>query len=214
MTKRSSLYAIAVWLLCGASAYADPVTVPITSGFLSYGIYNEADLRVQFPNGSAEIEWSDGLAGDWPPDFYDECCIPGTPLNVSTDESFPDPLGVHFGQLRFGSDIYSVTSFNFSVEALAAIIVPSLERGERETFEVPFRFRGTVFGTDADQRTLLLDLVGVGHTQTILDGASLLYAGYNFETNTPSPVPEPGTWLLVATGLGAVIRRMGKNRQE
>ena len=29
-----------------------------------------------------------------------------------------------------------------------------------------------------------------------------------------SPVPEPGTWLLVATGLGAVMRRMRQNRQE
>jgi len=34
---------------------------------------------------------------------------------------------------------------------------------------------------------------------------------YNFKANLPSPVPEPGTWLLVATGLGAVIRRAGKN---
>ena len=48
-----------VWLLMGgvtASTYADPITVPITSGFLSYLIRNEANLRVQFPNGSAEIE--------------------------------------------------------------------------------------------------------------------------------------------------------------
>ena len=57
MTKRSSLHAIAaVWLLLGfipPTAYADPLTVQITSGTLYYPMVNVATFGIQFPNGSA-----------------------------------------------------------------------------------------------------------------------------------------------------------------
>ena len=222
MTKRSSLHAIAaVWLLLGfipQTAVADPVPLPITSGVLSYPLLSEARLRIFFANGSATIEWSNEQ-GDWPPDYF-PCCVPGTSLNLSTDESFPNPFGRHFGEVLFGPDIYSVTGFDFSVVALRDIMVPSLEGEERLFFTgIPFTFRGTVFGTASGQRTLALNLIGLGGASGFFsslgpDLTDLGFPTYNFETNTPSPVPEPGTWLLVATGLGAVLRRMGKNRRE
>jgi hypothetical protein len=222
MTKRNPFPAIVVaWLLqvMASRVYADPVTIPITSGLLSYPVQNEATLRVQLPNGSAAIEWSDGLAGDWPPDFYAGCCTPGMSLNLSTDESFPDPLGTHFGQLSVGSNIYSVTSFSFSVIALRDIQVPG-DIGERQHFTgIPFTFRGAVSGTTPDGRTLTLGLSGLGRASATLFALSesqsyLGGASYNFESTTPSPVPEPGTWLLVATGLGAVMRRRVGSRRE
>jgi hypothetical protein len=96
MTNRSSLCAItAVCLVLGvmpAGAFADPVTVPITGGFLSYPILNEAGLRIFFPNGSATIEWGDEQE-EWAPDYL-PCCVPGTSLNLSTDESLPYSVSV------------------------------------------------------------------------------------------------------------------------
>jgi hypothetical protein len=101
------------------TAYADRFTVTITSGTLSYPVQNSASLRVQFPDGSASIEWDDGLGGDWVPDFYHACCAPGNQLSLSTDESFPHPDGFHFGDFLLGSEIYSVTHFTFAAVAYA-----------------------------------------------------------------------------------------------
>jgi len=137
-------------------------------------------------------------------------------LNLSTDENLPVPGGFVFfgGELLLGSEIYTVTSLSFAVVALRDIIVPVQGEGEFRSFTgIPFTFRGKVGGIASDQRALALDLIGFGHASTALSffgppESFLEFALFNFETNTPSPVPEPGTWLLVATGLGAVLRRV------
>jgi hypothetical protein len=223
MTTRRSLKPIAAaWLLLGAitpSAYADPVTVPITSGLLWYPVTNPAILEVQFPNGSATVGWGDDNQ-EWVPDFFrGGCCTPGMRLNLSTDENFSGgPFPGFGGELRFGSEIYSVTSFNFSAVALRDINVPALGEGEGRTFTVPFTFRGVVSGSTASHRTLVLNLIGFGHASAVLEGVFPTHnspgeARYAFEA-TPTPVPEPGTLLLFATGIGVGLRRMRRNLRE
>ena len=105
-------------------ASADPVTLQVTSGVLRYPISNPAVLEIQFPNGSADISWSDEQ-DEWLPDFYECCYAPGDRINVSADESFPTPFYRAGGEFRLGSEVYSVTSLKLEVIALRDAIVPS-----------------------------------------------------------------------------------------
>ena len=211
---------LVVWLLLGGvvpNAHADPLR--ITEGVLGYPLLNSARLRVEFPNGSAAITW-ENEQGDWIPDFYVGCCYsPGQQFNMSTDDVFgPSAFGFS-GELQFGGELYSVTSFSFSVVAESNLTVPIIEEGQaRFVPGGPFTFNGHVSGRDADARTITVGLIGFGGASALLTGitpaeSDLAGAVYMFDSS-PAVVPEPGTWLLVATGVGAMIRQRRKRRDE
>ena len=224
MTTRRSLKLIAAaWVLLGVivpNAYADPITVSITSGLLRYPVFDPASLDVQFPNGSAHVGWSDDH-DEWLPDFAAGCCTPGMRLSVSTDENFSvDRFPFPFGELQFGLETYLLTSVNFSVVALRDINVPTFENeGVRSFTGIPFTFRGVLSGRNLANETLVLSLIGSGLASVTLETFSppqsfVSIARYEFDATPPAPIPEPGTLLLVATGIGVALRQMRKNQSD
>jgi len=213
---------VATALLVGAmapSANADPLV--ITGGILRYLPDEPAFIQISFGNGSANIGWEDETGG-WLPDFTVAGYFPGDRIDVSTDESFPTQGGGFFGELRLGSELYSVTMFEFAVDAVRDVIVPPFGDSQFISFTgIPFNFHGRVSAISADQRTLATDFIGAGSATLLLDVvrlpsdefASLDHVVYTFE-RTPTPVPEPTSLLLVGAGLGAIGTRSLRRKRS
>ena len=94
------------------------------------------------------------------------------------------------------------------------VTIPSSSAGSVGVDQiVPFQFEGvmSLYGTDG---TVLFSgpLTGTGYTRAVFlgtDPSRVFHQQiYEFGSNAfASPVPEPGTWPLVATGVFALVRR-------
>lgn len=143
----------------------------------------------------------------------DATCSVGDTLDVS----FRTPGEVFLGVVnatigaRSYQDLELFGSLAFDVEA--TVLGPGPSGVGLITRVLPFTFSGTVRGLDGGAEAFIVPLIGTGIAgipmyfdhglQRYFDEEG--YIGYTFRD--AAPTPEPGTWLLIATGAVLAARR-------
>ena len=212
--------------LTGVSA--DPITV--TSGLFVSPEDSPPGFRFLGTDGFVLVGHNPRVSAS-PRDPCVSGCLPGTMVNMSTVAGglAPFSLGIsveanimgteYFRSEPFGGWLAGTLRFDAPV-----VTLPPLESPTPLT--VPFVFSGHVTGfsrntvDDVDPGVALFDVSLVGQGTAMLEfldrrGGSYFepYVTYTF-SDTLEPVPEPGTLLLLATGLVAGVRRWAQSREH
>ncbi|HEX6976564.1 MAG TPA: PEP-CTERM sorting domain-containing protein [Vicinamibacterales bacterium] len=133
----------------------------------------------------------------------------GTLVSLSQHDSFtnaPDSTRSVRGVYLLGSTAYLLDSLDFRVDDLAYVRVPSDSTGRITTTSTTrFNFHMFLTGTSNLGARVEQEFVGRGSARLHTLDNAWFASEYNFDDQ--SPVPEPGTLLLFATGAAAVTRR-------
>jgi hypothetical protein len=199
-----------LWAILGTAlpTYADAIR--ITGGVLSGSDSSVNDFLLLGPafriNGLADGVFDREPAGEphWRCDPLP--CVPGSPLDLSSN--FTGDLGE---ATIDGVNYYPVqSSFEFKS---SSITIPDLPIGAKTTFFRPFTFTGRVWAFRDGALLFSHDLSGSG--TVVLDmnrwdpslgveGMNASRTQYRFEADA-APVPEPGSMLLLGSGLASVM---------
>ena len=86
--------------------------------------------------------------------------------------------------------------------------------------QTPFSFNGTVRGLNGSQELFSAAFTGDGHVLRFFDRLDDgRYVGgenqivFVFDSSSAAPVPEPATFILLASGLGGVLARARSSRR-
>ena len=210
MKLQSLLLTSFLALVPAAAADADPIA--LTGGFMASG-GGSLGLNFEFQGDGfrASGSFEPGVIG---PHFTCTPCVEGDAIRL--DSTFGGTLG--FGSATVGGTTYEGIEFaglmNF---AAPQVIAPSI-RGDftvTENFTFDVRLVGSRSGS-SDPPLFAQPLTGQGVVTAsfrqsgdpAIDPPMFDFASvrYDFTDASAAPVPEPGTLLLVAGGLGAALR--------
>ena len=209
-------------LLCWtASARAEPIQV--TSGILSLDS-GPSGFRLVTSEFTARADWTLGGGRDMTAQVfgpYRDCfistCLPGMTFDPGMSVS-STTLGRGFGSYQGTS--YDSLFFSGSMTAAAAPgVVPDISGFRLQTFH-PFDFTGSLLAFTNPARTgdplFAFDLVGQGHVGVWWQPAVPHAWSYElfYRVGAADPIPEPGTLLLVGTGVALGWRRLRRVRRR
>jgi hypothetical protein len=207
-----------VWLASIPRASADPIVV--TAGFLTAP-------RLTPPNGTASLTGTRGFTlearvttGEGNVEAVNECtpCLPGTELSVGGVLSGTVFVGTATLDGNTYADLLGVDApASLYFEFFGSTITPAF-RNAPTTITAPFTMRGQfnlpfptplAFFEGRGIATVLLtpELDQFGEHRWVGD-----FVRYDFSDQTP--VPEPATLVMVASGLLAVVRGRFRNRHS
>ncbi len=158
---------------------------------LSSSTFSNQNFSISFTGDPTDVTGSAG--------YYLLGPISGTFTEGSVSESLTDAYLEVNGNPNTGSGVYeSVNLFNgtFATD-LQIIYDPALLGYELLTTLAP---TGSVTGQT------IANYSGVGYS--LLNGDTLEITSLdslNFSVTNPTPTPEPGTWMLLAIGMGSVV---------
>jgi hypothetical protein len=195
------IFAVLV-LFFGIAAAASAEPVRLTSGTIEA---NDDYIGSFSLFGNAFAAAGSGLGAPIVPQFF------VGPLDFSGEFGINPVNSENNGQVTVGSQMFrGFASASFRVVA-DPLVIPDRDRGPQR-FTTPFAARGQVQLFDSFARTnrfalLSQDVTGTGTLSFIADsvGEGKFYTrsmALTFSPAvTPAPTPEPGSWLLLATGL-------------
>ena len=212
---------LALALVLPSRAAGDPVTV--TSGFI---IFTDEPGDFHFAGSGFS------LGGSWFPQllsgtfWFNQCapCLPGSTVDfgVSTYAFSTDRSAIAGGTVNGVSypELFYTGEVTFHGPT---VLAPALDVDGRMRTSGSFTFTGRIaaFANEAQSGAPLFsgDLQGAGTAEVFFgpgerSGVSLTDLEYRFEDQ--APVPEPGTIVLLATGLAAaaVRRRRGQSARD
>lgn len=211
--------ATAVWLAAPPTVAADPIA--ITSGVIT--------LPMSFGGGPVTLAGTDGARmftfegtiADIDPD-PSSChpCLSQIEINISAP-------GAAHGTLTYGDESYTTGSGVLDTEGTLVLFVrgapillpPPAALGEIRSFSTAFTASGSIIPPGVPGDGLSNTLTGSGIASVTLSSGPggeptpLLWdfrrAEYLFSGGSggPAPVPEPASFLLVASGLSALVRK-------
>ena len=201
-------------ILGPTTALADPIR--LTGGFFSVtGIGANAVIDMHGAGFRATGSLEPGVV--WP-DLTCFPCAAGDPIRLDT--SFLASNGG--GTATVGAAVFPRVGFGaLNFLFMAPTIVAPAVAGEFTATEA-FTFSGRLYGFyDPDQQDRVFDqmLIGQGLLTASFasvpnpDGPPLFsFRSIRYDFADPAPVPEPGTLLLFASGLGAALRYRHRGR--
>jgi hypothetical protein len=184
--------------LCGTSAHADPITVTRGSAFL-YWDGGPTSVRVA---GSDLLIFGEGFGAGTP------AWEAGRPGDLDGSFAF-SPFQIPFEAIVNGTSYVAFLEGGLSFTTLP-FIVPDAGGPDAGSFRTTFSMTGRVRGYSAADRTgsplFDVDLVGNGIASTIafpVPGTPSYISrnGISYEFAPLARTPEPGTILLLATGV-------------
>ena len=210
MKLQPVLLASVLALIPAAAAHADPIA--LTGGFVSAsGIGTGLRFEFQGDGFRASGTFEPGVIG---PDFTCTPCVAGDAIRL--DSTFGGTLG--FGTATVGGTTYDGIQFAGLMNFVAPQVVAPSIRGDftvTENFTFSVRLVGSR-SAGSDPPLFAQPLTGQGLVTAsfrqsgdpVIDPPMFDFASvrYDFSEASAAPVPEPGTLLLVAGGLGAALR--------
>lgn len=207
--KLQSLLVASCLAIPAATAHADAIA--LTGGFVaSRGVGLGLNFEFQGDGFQASGTFEPGVIG---PEFTCTPCVAGDVIRLDSD--FGGTLG--FGTATVGGTTYGGIQFAGLMNFAAAPAIAPSRRGDFTVTE-DFTFSVRLVGSRGAEGPQLFaqPLTGQGRVTAafrrsgdpVLDPPMFDFASvrYDFSDASAAPVPEPGTLLLVAGGLGAALR--------
>jgi PEP-CTERM motif len=198
--------------ILGAAAAAEADPIPVRGQLEGDRSFVTVELRSSQRGFSLNARGAadDGL---WAPGFCDGTCLPGQELSLDARFSGSDFGGTaSVDGHRYNVGLNTINQAAVDVDFAGAWTAPRFTGATHATVVSPFTFEGRFdFPSTVDQPPSL-DLFGNGNARLRLawstqnSGWALESARYQF-TGPPNPVPEPGTVVLLASGLAALAYR-------
>jgi hypothetical protein len=209
---RTNTLVAALILMCGAASEtrADPIVVQGGSDYLVLNTLAHDGTR-----------WSSGSLF-FPPDHATgvfgrelfvnarsgcEPCAPGDLLDLSASFQLRGPSFLSGGPVL---SVWGLGVLNFTTPTVEVPLPPSDPRLPIVVV-APFQFDAQIhlFGEPGTVPVFSGDLVGGGIARALLvgSGTSWSFAQLEYAFTDQTPVPEPGTMLLVLGGLAALMRK-------
>jgi hypothetical protein len=212
-TIRTAMVVLA--MLAGVSTAAQAEPLAILHGRLGLGFEGDG---FGFAGKSFSVFTLPSTSADFGPFFTDgspafrcDPCTAGSEFNPGfrTNDAF---LGA--GNATFGSTTYSNVSLFGTLNIIVTPLVFPSSTTDSVEVRTPFSFNGTVRGVKGNQQVFDAAFTGVGNVSRILDRLDDgRYVGgensitFLFDSPAAAPVPEPATFMLFASGIGAVLAR-------
>lgn len=206
-------------LLIAAHASADPIR--ITGGFATAtGLSSGGEISLQ---GTRGFSLTGTLTtGEGRIDPFNQCfpCLPGQEISVGAFQggaSFP-------GTARFEGQTYTDISGVDSTESVffelvGFTVIPPFTNAST-TITAPFTISRGGFNFFLDSVTV--PIIGQGIATVLLRPQPVpfgappewIVGSVRYDFNDATPVPEPGTILMVAGGLAVIVRSARRRQQE
>ena len=214
-------------LMLAAAPHAAADPIHITSGFLDMNPI-AGPLWLSGAQGFTFSSGVDIAGGTFLP--VDNCnfdplhCRPGDTLNLRASWSGNDVTGTATLDGATYVAVGSLSSFSsMVVQFNGTAVLPALQSGPT-VLTAPFLFSGTFFhpvpgavnGFPATSDTLAgsgTTIVTLAPSRGFPGSWIVTHARYEFSTSDAAPTPEPGTLLLIGTGLvgaAAILRRRAR----
>ena len=201
---------------------ADPITILITSGTLEGTGTESSSVRGSgsSPSGFSFVGGRRFLLGGWGPGIcMQPVCTAGSTIDMSStfnDVEFPG-FATYNGVTYDMGRTSGPPSAMMHTMWIASLTIPIDFTGG--TLTAPFTFSGALFYPTAGGERV--NLIGSGLFSAEMfqsgfeignDGRGVRRFGistavYTFAEGDLAPTPEPGTWLLIGTGVALVARR-------
>jgi hypothetical protein len=208
-----TLVALSLCLLASVATHAEPFVIASGIGTLNVN-NNTGSFLFSNAAGNITVDIFGNPSGLNPVAQCQSGCAPGSTVNLGYSVSGGSLIGT---ATRNGVN-YFIGSSEFRINAGSVMLPPAGTFTVNYLLPVTFSGRLNLFlnagGTDSRPGDLILDVSGTGEVfARFLRDPRGNFVPTNVRYEAPMITPEPGTWLLLGTGLAGIAATLRRRRK-